>query len=251
MTFSIEELQQIANARGEFLVPIIVRPDTKSERQSGLMAPRQICLLDDVAECLNTDDWESFENGDLVAFNGMGELVPKDGDIDWADFGILYFKDRSTKDFDNPKPEMTFDQAIEWLALYGDISKTSAKLLKPESQPTKLRLCQAMEYAIASGRSRPEAQQVAKVLVKSGFTKSPLSFEILCDNKNSYPIVLQRKFKNIHKCGKPVVLIRCDRMNIRDNERGLKLANKIRDFLSSLPDNELESLLNANMFPKE
>lgn len=59
-------------------------------------------------------------------------------------------------------------------------------------------------------------------------------FEVMCDNKKSY---------NIEHTGKTLVLVRCDRLDAVDNERGRVLAEKISVFLNSLPQDELKEIL--------
>lgn len=74
-------------------------------------------------------------------------------------------------------------------------------------------------------------------------------FEILCDNKGSFQIcaVGGSHFKPIH--GKPAVLVRCEREDQEDNDRGLKLANIIQNCLNNLTKEEAESLLANEMIP--
>lgn len=76
-----------------------------------------------------------------------------------------------------------------------------------------------------------------------------MTFEILCDNKSSYQIAVNDGSVYRPKYGKPVVLVRCDRTDTEDNERGLKLAQKITDLLNSLPEQEQKALLADEMIP--
>jgi hypothetical protein len=76
-----------------------------------------------------------------------------------------------------------------------------------------------------------------------------MEFSVVCDNLKSYPIVLQTSGSSPNY-GKPVVLVRCDRLNSADNDRGLALANKITDYLNSLPMQELDALLKEDQFPR-
>jgi hypothetical protein len=49
--------------------------------------------------------------------------------------------------------------------------------------------------------------------------------------------------------GKPAVLVRCIRTDSEDNERGLKLATRLANFLNTLPEAEQEALLADEMVP--
>ncbi len=73
-----------------------------------------------------------------------------------------------------------------------------------------------------------------------------LTFEVSCDNKASYNIVV----KESHKLGrKAVILVKCDRIDPTDNERGFQLANQICAFLNSLPEKERRQYVSAEMLP--
>ncbi len=87
MAFSQQELQQIAAARGQFLVMVFV-----GERYSGLTLDKQICELDDLAGCLGTDNWEAYQAGKLIAYDECGELIPVTVPIDWSTIGTVHFR---------------------------------------------------------------------------------------------------------------------------------------------------------------
>ena len=70
---------------------------------------------------------------------------------------------------------------------------------------------------------------------------SDLTFVATCDNKNSYEIRINNKFDS--KMSKPLVLVRCDKLDSKDNHRGDRLANLICDFLNSLDEASKESIL--------
>jgi len=76
-----------------------------------------------------------------------------------------------------------------------------------------------------------------------------MKFEVLCDNKGSFQIALSNDRAYRPDYGKPAVLIRCDRLDHEDNARGLALANKIVDFLNTLPEDERKALLADEMIP--
>jgi len=76
-----------------------------------------------------------------------------------------------------------------------------------------------------------------------------MKFDVLCDNKGSFQIALVNDRFVRPEFGKSAVLIRCDRLDLEDNERGLRLANKICDFLNTLPAEEQKSLLADEMIP--
>ena len=74
-------------------------------------------------------------------------------------------------------------------------------------------------------------------------------FSILCDNKSSFQICAIGGSNFKPEYGKPVVLIKCDREDREDNERGLKLANLINDKLNTLTKAQAEILLADDMIP--
>lgn len=76
-----------------------------------------------------------------------------------------------------------------------------------------------------------------------------MKFEVLCDNKGSYQIALSNDAAYQPEYGKAAVLVRCDRTDNEDNERGLQLATKIADFLNTLPEQEREDLVSLDMVP--
>ena len=73
-------------------------------------------------------------------------------------------------------------------------------------------------------------------------------FEVLCDNKGSYQIAWGTG-EHREVFGKPAVLVRCDRTDTEDNERGLALANRVKDFLNTLTIEEVQQLLADEMLP--
>jgi len=87
MAFSQKELQEIAAARGQFLVMVFV-----GERYSGLTLDKQICELDDLAGCLGTDNWEAYQAGKLIAYDECGELISVSVPIDWSAIGTVHFR---------------------------------------------------------------------------------------------------------------------------------------------------------------
>lgn len=76
-----------------------------------------------------------------------------------------------------------------------------------------------------------------------------MRFEVYCDNKKSYNIVAIHEQGRLLRSGKPCILVRCDRTDPVENQRGLALANKITSFLNTLPHDEAVSLLSAGMLP--
>lgn len=73
-----------------------------------------------------------------------------------------------------------------------------------------------------------------------------ISFDVAADNKASYNIVV----KYAHKLGKKaVLLVKCDRLDTQDNERGQKLANQICAFLNSLSETERAAFVSQDMYP--
>lgn len=73
-------------------------------------------------------------------------------------------------------------------------------------------------------------------------------FEVLCDNKGSFQIALvSQGFKP--KYGKPVILIRCDRLDTEDNTRGSMLADRICAFMNTFSEAERDVLLANEMMP--
>lgn len=74
-------------------------------------------------------------------------------------------------------------------------------------------------------------------------------FEILCDNKGSYQIAAVGGSYTRPEYGKPVVLVKCDRDDSEDNNRGLALAKIINDRLNQLTKEEADSLLADSMVP--
>lgn len=77
-----------------------------------------------------------------------------------------------------------------------------------------------------------------------------LKFDILCDNKASYQIVLvDDRYRRNVKYGKPAILVRCDRTDTEDNERGLKLAQKVANFLNTLTPEEVYQLVADEHIP--
>lgn len=72
------------------------------------------------------------------------------------------------------------------------------------------------------------------------------NFLVTCENKGSYEIrMTMGRYDRV--LPKPVVLIRCDRINLADNERGLRLANIICDSLNQLDDDTAASLVGEDM----
>lgn len=77
-----------------------------------------------------------------------------------------------------------------------------------------------------------------------------LHFDILCDNKSSYQIALvDDRYPRSVKYGKPAILVRCDRTDTEDNERGLKLAQKVANFLNTLTPEEVYELVDNEYIP--
>jgi len=76
-----------------------------------------------------------------------------------------------------------------------------------------------------------------------------LKFVVVCDNKASFQVSLvdANSFRAVP--GKPVLLIRTDRLDLEDNERGMKLANKLADFLNTLPQAEIRDLVQDEAMP--
>ena len=73
----------------------------------------------------------------------------------------------------------------------------------------------------------------------------PITFHVLADNAKSYSIcpLIGGSPQRQAKYGKPVVLVRCDRTNVADNDRGMKLASKIEAMLNAMPAAEQRALL--------
>lgn len=78
-----------------------------------------------------------------------------------------------------------------------------------------------------------------------------LKFEVFCDNKKSFSISLvdADRVSGPKRPGKPAVLVRCDREDYEDNDRGLQLANKVKDFLNTLPQEEIRRLVADESIP--
>jgi len=71
--------------------------------------------------------------------------------------------------------------------------------------------------------------------------KEQLRFEAFCDNKSSYAIRLFEPHTGGE--GAAVALIKCDRLDSKDNDRGVKLAQRVCDMLNALSGAEKEALL--------
>lgn len=76
-----------------------------------------------------------------------------------------------------------------------------------------------------------------------------LKFFVNTDNKASFQICLYDEHRHGSKPGKPVVLVRCDRLDTEDNERGLKLAQRIVDNLNTLTQEEIKALVADEAMP--
>jgi hypothetical protein len=76
-----------------------------------------------------------------------------------------------------------------------------------------------------------------------------LKFFVNTDNKASFQICLSDVNRPRSKPGKAVVLVRCDRLDTEDNERGLKLAQKIVDNLNTLTQDEIKALVADESIP--
>ena len=74
-------------------------------------------------------------------------------------------------------------------------------------------------------------------------------FCVLANNKKSYSIALNNGAAIREEFGDTAVLVRCDRTDQEDNDRGWSLANKICDFLNTLSETERTSLLADEMIP--
>ncbi len=74
-------------------------------------------------------------------------------------------------------------------------------------------------------------------------------FDITCNNKGSYAICAAGRdgLRTIY--GRPVVLIRCDREDPEDNQRGLALAQIVCDRLNQLTLEEAKALLDNEQEP--
>lgn len=74
------------------------------------------------------------------------------------------------------------------------------------------------------------------------------SFEVLCDNGGSFKIAFGgRNSGGKERYGAAVVMVRCNREDTKDNERGLKLAAMIAEFLNRDP--QAVTLLREDMKP--
>jgi hypothetical protein len=76
-----------------------------------------------------------------------------------------------------------------------------------------------------------------------------MAFDVLCDNKASYQICARGGTYRRPVYGKPVLLVRCDRLDNEDNERGRKLAEMINDRLNQLSLAEQKEMLAEEMIP--
>ncbi len=74
-------------------------------------------------------------------------------------------------------------------------------------------------------------------------------FDVLCDNAKSYQICARGGSIAYPKYATPAVLVRCDRTDTEDNERGLKLANLIASRLNELTEEEARALLADETIP--
>jgi hypothetical protein len=92
MALSVTQLKEIAAIRGQHLILTIVRPNTKWHRECGLTIDKPICPLDDAMSSLNTDSWEDFVAGKLVAYDQDSNPIPTTGDVDWTKITLLYLK---------------------------------------------------------------------------------------------------------------------------------------------------------------
>jgi len=79
---------------------------------------------------------------------------------------------------------------------------------------------------------------------------SAKKFEITCEHKGSYAICYATDDPKPN-FGKPAMLVRCDREDLDDNERGMKLSNRICEFLNNLPEEEVQTMLSGKMMPND
>lgn len=68
-----------------------------------------------------------------------------------------------------------------------------------------------------------------------------MTFEILCDNKNSYSIHVRTR--HVDKLSPAIILVRCNRLDARDNLRGSELADVLVSLLKTLPLEDIERLV--------
>ena len=77
-----------------------------------------------------------------------------------------------------------------------------------------------------------------------------LTFIVLCDNKRSLGIALSDSRERTNRgIGKAVVLVKSDGADSKDNERGIKLAERIAAFLNTLTEEEVDALVPSKMRP--
>lgn len=77
-----------------------------------------------------------------------------------------------------------------------------------------------------------------------------LKFCVSCDNKGSFGICLVDPSNLYGKLGKPALLVRADRLDQEDNDRGHKLAVKVADFLNAtLSQAEIRDLVQDEAIP--
>jgi hypothetical protein len=76
-------------------------------------------------------------------------------------------------------------------------------------------------------------------------------FEVCFENKSSYAVQVAAPHRRVggSKHRRPVLLVRCDRLDPKDNERGLRLAERLAEFLGSLPGAEQKALVADKMVP--
>jgi hypothetical protein len=66
-----------------------------------------------------------------------------------------------------------------------------------------------------------------------------MKFDAFATNARSYAVCVL----NGNRQGKTVVLVRCDRSDLADNNRGAALASKIVEMLNALSEDEVVSLI--------
>lgn len=92
MSFTIEQLREVAEARGQFLLVVRIKDEFH-----GFIIPSAKCSLDDMIDSLTDENWAtigvSYEEEDISIYdeNGEDDNIPLNGDVDWtlSDFYII------------------------------------------------------------------------------------------------------------------------------------------------------------------